>query len=82
MDRGDFERVWGNCGPGCPIEADGWMEEDATFRVKYNDDETWKMTAVLTYILIISSLLLVGLFGGLILTFFGKLILKKHKNQS
>ena len=66
---------WGHCGSGCPIKADAWYDDDATFLVKYNDEETWKITAILTYIYMMSSLLMMGLFLSLILAFFGKLIL-------
>ena len=59
---------WGHCGPGCPIEADGWRNDDATFIVKYSDVETWKMTALLIYIYITAFLLIVGLILTLIVT--------------
>ena len=59
---------WGHCGPGCPIASDGWRVDDPTFTVKYSDVETWRMTAFLIYLYIISSLLIIGLIITLIVT--------------
>ena len=64
---------WGHCGPGCPIVADGWRDDDATFIVKYRDVQTWKVTAFLTYIYVILSLLIVGLILTLMVTLCGKI---------
>ena len=75
-----YKTKWGYCGSGCPIEADAWYDDDATFIVKYNDDETWKITAILTYISMISFLLISGLFATLIIIVFGKLILENWSN--
>ena len=64
---------WGNCGPGCPIEADAWRDDDNTFIVKYSDVETWQMTAILTMICTGGCLLIIGLLISLIVIFFGKI---------
>merc|ERR1712048_1362768 len=60
---GDAKKLtaWGYCGAGCPIEADAWRDDDATFIVKYSDDETWKMTAFLIMISTGACLLVIGL---------------------
>ena len=63
---------WGICGTECPIEADAWRDDDNTFIVKYNDIETWRMTALLTMIIIGGCLLIVGLITSLIVIFFAK----------
>ena len=72
-DSGDAKSMvgWGHCGPGCPIEADGWREDDTTFMVEYSDVETWRITAFLIYIYITASLLSVGLILTLIVTLCG-----------
>ena len=77
---GERESKWGYCGSGCPIEADAWYTDDNSFIVKYSDEETWKITAILTCISMISFLLISGLFATLIIIVFGKLILKNWSN--
>ena len=57
---------WGYCSPECPIEADGWRDDDNTFIVKYSDIETWRMTAIITMISTGGGLLVVGLITTLI----------------
>ena len=64
---------WGHCASDCPIVADGWRDDDATFIVKYRDVQTWKVTAFLTYIYVILSLLIVGLILTLMVTLCGKI---------
>ena len=67
MDNVDGGLIsWGFCGPDCPIEADGWRNDDNTFLVKYSDIETWRMTAILTMICTGGGLLVVGLITTLI----------------
>ena len=56
---------WGYCSPECPIEADGWRDDDNTFIVKYSDIEAWRMTAIITMISTGGGLLVVGLITSL-----------------
>ena len=83
---GDAKKLtaWGYCGAGCPIEADAWRDDDATFIVKYSDDETWKMTAFLIMISTGACLLVIGLLISLLVICIGKLdyLLSLHMTKT
>ena len=79
MTEIDYERYmdisggvlgFGNCGPGCPIVSDAWMDDDNTIIAKYSDVETWQMTAFLIMICTGGGLLIIGLLISLIVIFF------------
>ena len=51
---------WGDCGPDCVMHDDAWTTDD-TMKVTHHYDETEISIALKLYVIMSSSLLLIGL---------------------
>ena len=51
---------WGDCGPDCAMHEDAWAVDD-TMKVTHHYDETDILITLKLYVIMSSSLLLIGL---------------------